>query len=500
MIARSVWLCGLRFAAICAAACCMVAAWTPGAHAQCPPVVGDVNADGAVTIVDAQCAIVTALWSLAGGSTIPPACAAGNPYHADINCSESINVVDVQLVIARVLQQAFAPGVDADGNGCPDTCEDSLDCCATDFGTGQGTGQTASCSAPSCASAVCLDAPFCCDVGWDLGCALLAQEICPECATNDCGDEICDAFESCSECPEDCGACAECGDGACDPDEDCVSCEADCGVCDNCGDGICAPGESCASCAADCGACSGDCCGPHGGVGCGSPACQACVCAGDPFCCQTSWDSTCAGDTGPGGACDAACPQCSGGCPTCGDACCDAHAGPGCALPACESCVCGIDDFCCDTTWDGLCADAATQACASPCECGAAASACCEPNFDGGCPELPCETCVCGEDPFCCDLFWDSSCVGIAADACEPDCGCTPPELSCPEALNCLIFCVGDAPCEQECLADAGAAQATTAALWQCLVTEGCLGDPDPSVFQACLSGPCAGPADACFL
>jgi cysteine-rich repeat protein len=47
-----------------------------------------------------------------------------------------------------------------------------------------------------------------------------------------CGDGVCDAFESCHLCPEDCGVCGVCGDLQCDSGESCASCPGDCGVCD----------------------------------------------------------------------------------------------------------------------------------------------------------------------------------------------------------------------------------------------------------------------------
>jgi hypothetical protein len=49
-----------------------------------------------------------------------------------------------------------------------------------------------------------------------------------------CGDWTCSPSygESCSTCPEDCGACSPtCGNGVCDGDELCSSCPEDCGQC-----------------------------------------------------------------------------------------------------------------------------------------------------------------------------------------------------------------------------------------------------------------------------
>ena len=56
------------------------------------------------------------------------------------------------------------------------------------------------------------------------------------------------------------------------------------------------------------------------------------------------------------------------------------------------------------------------------------ASNCCVDRSDeAGCDNSACESCVCGNDDFCCDAeagFWDVTCVAIAADNCFADCGC----------------------------------------------------------------------------
>ncbi|MCZ6851159.1 MAG: hypothetical protein O7F17_05915, partial [Planctomycetota bacterium] len=50
---------------------------------------------------------------------------------------------------------------------------------------------------------------------------------------------------------------------------------------------------------------SGDCCVDHfPGLGCEDPVCEASVCAADPFCCDTGWDSFCADDAAANPACD----------------------------------------------------------------------------------------------------------------------------------------------------------------------------------------------------
>jgi hypothetical protein len=101
------------------------------------------------------------------------------------------------------------------------------------------------------------------------------------------------------------------------------------------------------------------CCAAGAGVGCSDPAVEACVCGQDPFCCDTQWDDVCAesadlcgGNCGGGGA---------------GGACCMVQAGPGCADPATESCVCLFDAFCCTMQWDDVCVQEAQVDCGAVC-------------------------------------------------------------------------------------------------------------------------------------
>jgi hypothetical protein len=59
---------------------------------------------------------------------------------------------------------------------------------------------------------------------------------------------------------------------------------------------------------AACSGASGNCCIPHGGLGCEDPVCQDAICAADPFCCETAWDGLCSG-----AACDNPACQCEPG-------------------------------------------------------------------------------------------------------------------------------------------------------------------------------------------
>lgn len=97
---------------------------------------------------------------------------------------------------------------------------------------------------------------------------------------------------------------------------------------------------------------NGSCCVAHGSPGCEDVDCCQSVCALDPFCCNTQWDSTCVGEAQATAECN------------CGVSdCCVEHPYPGCDDPVCESDVCSSDPFCCDTQWDALCAQSALQLC-----------------------------------------------------------------------------------------------------------------------------------------
>jgi hypothetical protein len=127
--------------------------------------------------------------------------------------------------------------------------------------------------------------------------------------------------------------------------------------------------------------------------------------------------------------------------PGCGS-CCAAHGEPGCNDPAVEDCVCGTDPFCCDVGWDALCKGQAT-ACGAPCS-----STCCSEHAAAGCDDLAVEECTCALDPVCCEIeSWDQFCIILADNLCGADCassccearagtGCEDPAV---EACVCAI-------------------------------------------------------------
>ncbi len=117
----------------------------------------------------------------------------------------------------------------------------------------------------------------------------------------------------------------------------------------------------------------------------------------------------------------------AGGLATAGDPCGDPAAGscneangtPGCADATCCNTVCAVDAFCCDDQWDLSCVDYAVALCGGSAGCGDPASGDCTlPNGTPGCSDAECCSTVCGEDPYCCDVEWDSVCVSAANNYC----------------------------------------------------------------------------------
>jgi hypothetical protein len=79
--------------------------------------------------------------------------------------------------------------------------------------------------------------------------------------------------------------------------------------------------------------------------GCVDAGIEACVCAEDPYCCDTRWDALCAQHV------------VTLECGTCAEttSCCAGHGAAGCDDGSVEACVCAEDPYCCTTAWDHLC-------------------------------------------------------------------------------------------------------------------------------------------------
>jgi hypothetical protein len=304
-----------------------------------------------------------------------------------------------------------------------------------------------------CATTVCTEDSFCCEVEWDEVCVGEAEQLCGlDCGIEDCSHDLCATgaplAPTCDPCVEAvCAATPSCCTTSWG--EECVTAvEATCGLtCDggSCGDGVCDDeSESCETCPVDCGEC-GTCehplCEAGGPLDPGCDECVADVCAVDSFCCDVEWDDICIGEAEQicgidcGGAppaecgnnvCEATedcvfCPEDCGQCPECPhDTCVEGEALPfGC--DACTPNVCKVDSFCCEVAWDSICVELAEEHCALDCE-----GVCAHELCDTGVPLDPtCDECagqVCDADPFCCTDLWDRVCVDEAEQLCGLTC------------------------------------------------------------------------------
>jgi hypothetical protein len=157
----------------------------------------------------------------------------------------------------------------------------------------------------------------------------------------------------------------------------------------------------------------GDCCEPARGTGCGDRMIEACVCAADPRCCTDQWDELCVEHVE-----ELACGGCSFGPAGLFEDCCSAHESPACLDEGITACVCGQDPYCCDIAWDQLCVDAIGTYGCGVCPGPYEPDDCCTPGEVAGCPDPEISECVCAQDPFCCEEHWDELCVDEATTYC----------------------------------------------------------------------------------
>ena len=279
--------------------------------------------------------------------------------------------------------------------------------------TGTGTGccephGSAGCDEPPVEACVCELSAFCCQFEWDAACAALAVDECGGCGQGD-SDTGTDT---------DTVQCCDVADtpGCADPTVEMCVCAFDPFCCETQWDQQCID-ESVSDCGAGCTVTPpppDDCCSPGRGGGCDIEDVETCVCDQDASCCETVWDGVCValGVT----ACDNRCPGLAGS----GGDCCAEHDGTGCDDPFVTACACALDEFCCGMNWDGLCVESAALNCGSGCPVDF--GPCCEPNATPGCNDLGVVGCICDLDPFCCDQEWDAKCIDGATNFCKLDC------------------------------------------------------------------------------
>ncbi|MHC5026555.1 MAG: M12 family metallo-peptidase [Planctomycetota bacterium] len=295
---------------------------------------------------------------------------------------------------------------------CANAAVAQCEACYTPCGAGEGnccfSNGSPGCEDPECCELICELDPYCCDVTWFWTCAIDAEELCSTC------EGACGYGDCCTP-----GHLPGCEDVAC--------CELVCSTsplcCETEWD------ASCASDAATmCGIChgnecpgNGECCDPNSTPGCADPECCTIVCDLDPFCCNNNWDVICSD------AAETNCPFCQtcggGGSGNC----CGANGTPGCDDIECCEQICAADPFCCESSWDSICATTAIESCfvCNPCGGGKSAGDCCGPNGTPGCEVAECCEQVCAAEPFCCDAEWDAACGRTAllmCAVCQPAC------------------------------------------------------------------------------
>ncbi len=395
---------------------CYSAHATPGCDdAACCNAVCAVDNFCCLTLWDSICAAEAIdLCSNCGGTSAGTCFEAhGSPSCNDAACCSSVCAVDPWCCTTSWDGICVGEAVDL----CPN-------CGDPETGSCYIVHPNKFCDNATCCEAVCASDAFCCDVTWDYLCAGAAAANCPGCGNPNAGS--CYAVQ----------ATPYCADAACCT----LVCASDPFCCNSQWDSLCA-NAAIAGCLS-CGNPSNQSCyAAHAAPYCNDPACCALVCEIDPFCCNAQWDSICA---------DEAITTCT----TCGDTatgnCFSSHGTPSCANAACCGIVCGLDPFCCDVAWDNTCVTEALDYCT---QCGVAGAGSCFVSHGGtSCADSSCCASVCAVDPFCCDVAWDSICVGEAGTLCPPACG-HPSTGSCYESHG-TPFCADAICCETICSFD----------------------------------------------
>lgn len=365
-------------------------------------------------------------------------------------------------------------------------------CCSPHGGAG--------CDEPSVADCVCGVEPECCAFEWSQGCVDIAEGQCGGCdpgpGSTTRGDTGTDTGpgEVCCD-PLRTPGCAE------DPGVEACVCAEDPFCCETAWDAQCV-GAAEASCGVTCETGkAGECCGTSNVPGCNDAGIEACVCALDPYCCNNEWDGICMAEAQY--ECMAEC-----GLPPPGGDCCMPHDGPQCDDAALSACVCMVDEGCCLFPWSLDCVATAVNQCGAACEGAFVPDPCCSPSMMTGCATPRIESCVCAADPFCCDDHWDGQCVTEAQTDCGAECyppgteSCCAPhmttgcDLSDVQACVCGMdpFCCNnewDGQCVTEATDDCGGCMGGAG---DCCLANGTAGCDDPAI-EACV---CASLPSCC--
>jgi len=100
-------------------------------------------------------------------------------------------------------------------------------------------------------------------------------------------------------------------------------------------------------------------------------------------------------------------------------------------VAACDPCatsLCALDPYCCLSAWDATCVGEVASICGQSCTAppppptDGGVSTCTHPVCATGAPLVsscePCATKLCAQDPYCCAVDWDATCVGEVSSIC----------------------------------------------------------------------------------
>lgn len=215
----------------------------------------------------------------------------------------------------------------------------------------------------TCVASVCAFDSFCCNIQWDQICIQESEATCGNTCTV-CGNGICEAGETPSTCPQDCTPTF--AHDVCDPGAPLDP------ACDTCANDICSTDPFCCTvfwdrvcvqesetvCGKVCEGCAHDFCNVGDPLASNCDACATSVCAADPFCCQTAWDSRCVQEAADG---------CGLTCTVCSHSLCTQGTPLETSCDPCVTAVCAADPYCCNNTWDQRCIDESQTTCGIAC-------------------------------------------------------------------------------------------------------------------------------------
>jgi hypothetical protein len=220
------------------------------------------------------------------------------------------------------------------------------------------TGSDGSCNTSLCKAGAGWDGPT--GIGSPNATAMAGGTCTPNCSGKNCGDDGCGG--SCGTCAagQTCSTGGVCEGGGCTPN--CTG--KTCGD-DGCGGscGTCAAGQTCNSsgtCTGGGGTCAHPICSTGVDLQSGCDPCATQICAVDSYCCTTAWDSICVGEV------SSVCHQsCGGG--TCAHKECSTGVKLKNGCDTCVGEICAQDPFCCNTRWDSLCVSEVSSICGESC-------------------------------------------------------------------------------------------------------------------------------------